>query len=110
MASFALATVQENEVLYTKEEVCRAKLAYEFIQSSGYPSPEEVVYLLIDGNVCGIPKLMVADVKHTNEIYGLHPEYVKGRRRSTDDHTFKKRSEATQRICRSNKGSQVEVE
>jgi hypothetical protein len=74
----ALATIQANELLYTKEEVCRAKLAYEFVRSSGYPSPEEVVHLLIDGNVRGIPKLMVADVKRTYEIYGQHPEFVKG--------------------------------
>jgi hypothetical protein len=47
----AIATIQENEQLYTKEEVRRAKLAYEFIRSSGYLSPEEVVHLLIDGNV-----------------------------------------------------------
>jgi hypothetical protein len=46
-----LATVQENEQLYTKEEVCRAKLAHEFIRNSGYPSPDEVVHLLIDHNV-----------------------------------------------------------
>jgi hypothetical protein len=74
-----LATVQENERLYTKEEVHRAKLAHEFIRNSGYPSPEEVAHLLIDGNVRGIPKLMVADVKRAYEIYGLHPEYVKGK-------------------------------
>jgi hypothetical protein len=73
-----LATVHENEQLYTKEEVRRAKLAHEFIRNSGYPSPEEVVHLLIDGNVRWIPKLMVADVKRAYEIYGLHPEYVKG--------------------------------
>jgi hypothetical protein len=73
-----LATVHENEQLYTKEEVRRAKMAHKFIRNSGYPSPEEVVHLLIDGNVRGIPKLMVADVKRAYEIYGLHPEYVKG--------------------------------
>jgi len=74
----ALATIHKNEQLYMKEEVHRAKLAYEFIRSSGYPSLEEVVHLLIDGNVCGIPKLMVPDVKRTYEIYGLHPVYIKG--------------------------------
>jgi hypothetical protein len=73
-----LATVQENEQLYTKEEVRRAKLAHEFIRSSGYPSPEEVVHLLIDGNVRGIPKLMVEDVRRAYAIYGTHPEYVRG--------------------------------
>ncbi len=32
------ATVQENELLYTKEQVCRAKEAYKFIRNCGYPS------------------------------------------------------------------------
>jgi hypothetical protein len=31
-------TVRENERLYTKEEVRRAKLAHEFLKCSGYPS------------------------------------------------------------------------
>jgi len=73
-----LATAHKNEQLYTKEEVRRAKMTHEFIRNSGYPSPEEVVHLLIDRNVRGIPKLMAADVKQAYEIYGLHPEYVKG--------------------------------
>jgi hypothetical protein len=76
--SVALATVQENEQLYTKEEVRRAKLAHEFIRSSGYPSPEEVVHLLIDGNVRGIPKLMVEDIRRAYAIYSTHREYVRG--------------------------------
>jgi hypothetical protein len=63
-----LATVQENEQLYMKEEVRRAKLTHEFIRSSGYPSPEEVVHLLIDGNVRGIPKLLVEDVRRAYAI------------------------------------------
>jgi hypothetical protein len=32
------ATVQENKLLYSREEVHRAKLAYEFKKNSGYPS------------------------------------------------------------------------
>jgi hypothetical protein len=37
------ARIQENERLYTKEEVSRAKLAYEFVRNSSYPSLGEVV-------------------------------------------------------------------
>jgi hypothetical protein len=35
------ATVQENELLYTREQVCRAKEAYKLIRNCGYPSPVE---------------------------------------------------------------------
>jgi hypothetical protein len=46
---YMCATVKENEQLYTREEVHRAKGAYELIHNSGYPSPNEVVHLLQDG-------------------------------------------------------------
>jgi hypothetical protein len=73
------ATVRENEALYTKEEVKRAKEAYEFLRKSGYPSVGEAVHLLTDGNVRGIPLLMRADVERAYNIYGMHPEYVRGK-------------------------------
>jgi hypothetical protein len=73
------ATVQENELLYTKEQVSRAKEAYEFIRNCGYPSPVEAQCLLKDGNVKGIPLLMSGDIKRAYKIYGQHPEYVKGK-------------------------------
>jgi hypothetical protein len=73
------ATVQENELLYTKEQVRRAKEAYEFIRNCGYPSPVEAQRLLKDGNVKGIPLLMSGDIERAYKIYGQHPEYVKGK-------------------------------
>jgi hypothetical protein len=72
------ATAQENEQLYTKEEVRRAKLAHEFVKNSGYPSLGEAVHLLTDGNVRNVPVLLPADVERAYKIYGKHPEYVKG--------------------------------
>jgi hypothetical protein len=73
------ATVQENEQVYTRDEVRRAKLAYELVRNSGYPSPSEVVHLLQDGNVRGIlATLGKADVDRAYRIYGVHPEYVRG--------------------------------
>jgi hypothetical protein len=72
------ATAQENEQLYTKEEVRRAKLAHEFVKNSGYPSLGEAVHLLTDGNVRNVPVLLPADVERAYKIYGTHPEYVKG--------------------------------
>jgi hypothetical protein len=45
------ATVQENESLYSVEQVQRAKLAHEFVRNCGYPSPAEAVHIIRDGNV-----------------------------------------------------------
>jgi hypothetical protein len=70
------ATVQENEQLYMKEEVRRAKLAHEFVRNSGYPSLGEAVHLLTDGNVRNVPVLLPADEKRAYKIYGPHPEYT----------------------------------
>jgi hypothetical protein len=76
---FMYATVRENEQVYTREEVRRAKLAYELIRNSGYPSANEVVHLIHDGNVRGMPStLSKADVERAYRIYGVHPEYVRG--------------------------------
>jgi hypothetical protein len=73
------AMVQENELLYMKEQVRRAKEAYEFICNCGYPSPVEAQQLLKDGNVKGIPLLMGGDIERAYKIYGQHPESMKGK-------------------------------
>ena len=75
---YAYATVQENEAIYTKEEVRRARVAYELVRTSAYPSPNEIMHLVQDGNVRGMPPLSRADVERAFKIYGLHPEYVRG--------------------------------
>ena len=73
------ATVREKERLYTKEEVRRAKQAYEFLKCSGYLSAFEAMYLIMDGNVQGMPLLIKDDLKWAYAIYGTHPEYVRER-------------------------------
>jgi len=67
--------VQENESVYTKEEVHRAKQAYELVKNSGYPSPNEMLHLLQDGNIRGLPTLGSAVLERAYRIYGVHPEY-----------------------------------
>jgi hypothetical protein len=75
---YVCATVRENEMLYTREEVRRAKVAYDIIRNSGYPSPMEAVHLIHDGNVRGLPvALTKADIECAYKIYGVHPEYVR---------------------------------
>jgi hypothetical protein len=76
--SYVCATVQENALVYTKEELRRAKEVYELIRNSGYPSPNEAMHLLTDGNVRGMPVLTVADLQRAYKVYGLHLEYVRG--------------------------------
>jgi hypothetical protein len=73
------ATVMENERLYSKEEVRRAKEAHKFIKNSGYPSTKEAAHILRDGNVRQGPMLTAADLERANKIYGLHPKYVRGK-------------------------------
>ncbi len=52
-------TVQEGEWLYSKEEVCKAKIA-------------EAVHLLMDGSIRNILALVVADIERAYDIYGVH--------------------------------------
>jgi hypothetical protein len=73
------ATVREKEQLYTKEEIRRAKVAHEFLKCSGYPSIREATLLITDGNVLGMPVLIKDDLIRAYEVYGEHPEYVRGK-------------------------------
>jgi hypothetical protein len=74
-----LTTVQDNEDLYTHTEVHKAKEAYEFLKCSGYPSPEEAIHLLQDGNVFGLPNLSHQDIICAYDIYGIPVAYVRGK-------------------------------
>jgi hypothetical protein len=74
----ANATVRENEHMYTKEEVRRAKQAYKLLKCSSYPSEDEAMHLITDVNVQGMPLLIKDDLERAYGIYGTHPEYVRG--------------------------------
>jgi hypothetical protein len=73
------ATVQENEDVYTRAEVHKAKEVYEFLKCSGYPSPEEAIHLLQDGNVYGLPNFNRQDIIRAYDIYGIPVAYVRGK-------------------------------
>jgi len=64
--------------VYTKEELRRAREVYELVKNSGYPSPNEALHLLTDGNIQGLPALAAADLERAFKVYGIHPEYVRG--------------------------------
>jgi len=57
----ANAMVRENEQLYTKEEVHRAKQAHKFLKCSSYPLADKAMHLITDGNVHGMPLLIKDD-------------------------------------------------
>jgi hypothetical protein len=73
------ATVQENEEIYTKAEIQKAKAAFEFLKCSGYPSPDEAMYLLSDGNIFGLPELTRQDILRAYDVYGVPVAYVRGK-------------------------------
>jgi hypothetical protein len=66
------ATVRENKRMYTKEEVCRAKQAYKFLECSGYLSADETMHLITDGNVQGMPLFIKDDLERAYVIHGKH--------------------------------------
>ncbi len=75
---YMCATVCENESVYTREEVRKAQQAYELVRAAGSPSPTEVLHLVQDGNIRGMPALSRADIERAYRIYGTHPEYICG--------------------------------
>jgi hypothetical protein len=72
-------TVHELESLYTKAEVAKAKVAYEVLKNAGYPSLDEFIRLIEDGNIHELPGISRADIRRAFEIYGLPVEYVRGK-------------------------------
>ncbi len=61
--SAVYSTVQEMESLYTKVEVARAKVAYEGLKNVRYPSLEEFIHLVEDGNIHELPVISQADIR-----------------------------------------------
>ena len=72
-------TSQETDLPCTKAEVLRAKQAYQLISASGYPSVNEVIGLIEDGNISGLPGITRADIRRAYELYGPLPAYVRGK-------------------------------
>jgi hypothetical protein len=72
-------TAAENEQLYTRSELKNAKEVYDFLKNSGYPSQEEAVHILQDGNIFGLPHFTRQDIQRAYDVYGVPPEYVRGK-------------------------------
>jgi hypothetical protein len=72
-------TVREMESLYTKAVVGRARAVYDLLKNAGYPSLDEFIHLVEDGNVHELPGISRSDIHKAFEIYGLPVEYVRGK-------------------------------
>ena len=65
-----ISSVKQNEAMFTKDEVRRAKLARELIAKSGYASKEDMMRLVSSsGNFVNI-EITRADVQRAVDIYG----------------------------------------
>jgi hypothetical protein len=64
---------------YTKGEMHRAMLAHDFLKMSGYPSLQEAIHLIQDGNIANMPMLTVEDVRRAFELHGKPVGSVHGK-------------------------------
>ncbi len=64
---------------FTKAEIEQARTAYELIRAAGYPSYQEVIHLVQDGNIMHLPSLTAEDVQRAQELFGYPPGYVHGK-------------------------------
>jgi hypothetical protein len=55
---------------YTKREMHQAVQAYEFLKMSGYPSVQEAIHLVQDGNIAIMPILTAEDVRRAFDLFG----------------------------------------
>jgi hypothetical protein len=78
MADFARDGQVHVTKAYMKAEEVRLKQAYKLIRNTRFPSYQEAVHLVEDGNIAHMPVLSAAYVHRAYELYGIHPEYVQG--------------------------------
>jgi hypothetical protein len=64
---------------YTKAEIERARRVQDLIRNCGYPSYQELTYMLQDGNLTNLPNLTGQDVRRAYDLFGNSSAYVRGR-------------------------------
>jgi hypothetical protein len=79
IADFGVDREVHMSQAYTKEEVLRAMKVWELQRICGYPSYQELTYMLQDRNVTGMPNLTAQDVCRAYQLYGNTLEFVRGR-------------------------------
>jgi hypothetical protein len=50
-----VTTTRDREHLYTKKELKGANQAKEFLKNAGFPSENEAIHLIRDGNIQNVP-------------------------------------------------------
>ena len=63
----------------TKAEEERDCKAYELARISGYPSVSELIHLIEDGNITGMPALPQDDALQVYDLFGTPPAYMRGK-------------------------------
>ncbi len=79
LLAHVLVTVEEKKAQFSSEQVKKAEAAYTLLKNSGYPSLNELMRLVSDGNVINMPVLRREDVLRAYEIFGPPAEYVRGK-------------------------------
>jgi len=64
---------------YTKGEIHRAMLAQDVLKMSGYPSLQEAIHLIQDGNIANMPMLTAEDMRRAFELHGEPVGSVRGK-------------------------------
>jgi hypothetical protein len=65
--------------VYTKAEMARVHAVRDLIRNTEYPSYQEVVNLLQDGNFSHLPNLTAKDVRRSYDLFGKSMAFVRGR-------------------------------
>ena len=65
--------------VYTKAETARAHAVQELIPNAGYPSYQELINILQDGNFAHLPNLMAKDERWAYDLFGKPADFVRGR-------------------------------
>jgi hypothetical protein len=73
-----LVTVVERESLYSRKQVRRALEAGEYLRALGYPSLQDAVNIVRDGNVRNVP-YSIEDLRRFFDIYGARIPALRGK-------------------------------
>jgi hypothetical protein len=79
VADFAAYSSVLVTQVYTKAETARAHAVQELVRNAGYPSYQEVINLLQDGNFSHLPNLTAKDVHWAYDLFGKSAAFVRGR-------------------------------
>ncbi len=68
MADFGVKREVHMLQAYTKGEIVRAMKVQEIQCTCGYPSYQELIYRLQDGNLIGMPNLTAQDLRRAYQL------------------------------------------